>query len=170
MINKSAVKLIADSEGLRLKPYYDPSGIATIGYGNTYYEDGSRVKITDKAISKERALSLFGNVVNHFAVKVKPMVKVSLNPNQFGALVSLAYNIGLGAFGKSTVLKLVNSGEFGEPLKVSFDSFNQSKGVVLNGLKIRRKKEYELFKKPDLLGVLMIPLLLFFYTVFTVAL
>ncbi len=102
---------LIQEEGLRLKAYKDTVGIWTIGVGNTYYEDGSKVKQGD-VITKERAESLLNVVVKQFEDNINKVVTVPLNQNQFNALVSFSYNIGIGAFNKSTLLKLLNQGEY----------------------------------------------------------
>ncbi|MDI5898744.1 lysozyme [Flavobacterium yafengii] len=168
----SAIKLIKDSESLVLKPYRDPGkGIVTIGWGNTFYEDGAPVKLTDKPLTRERADQLFNNISKAFERDVKKYVTASVNPNQLGALTSLAYNIGIGAFKNSTVLKRVNADPKDSTIGEAFDMWNKSGGKILNGLVSRRKKEYQLYKKAYVnINLLLLPVMLFFYTVLTVAL
>ncbi len=101
--------LVAE-EGLRLKSYLDTVGVWTIGVGNTFYEDGTKVK-KGEVITKERALSLMSNVLDMFEDNINKVVSFPINQNQFNALVSFSYNIGTGAFNKSTLLKLVNKGD-----------------------------------------------------------
>lgn len=142
--------LIAEFEGLRLEPYYATAeekdkGIVTIGYGSTFYEDGTKVKITDSPITKTQALRLLQLVADKFAVKVADLIDKPINQNQFDALVSLAYNIGLGNFAKSTVLKLVNANSTDANIKHYFLVWNKQAGKVLNGLTTRRQKEADLY-------------------------
>lgn len=169
MIPNKAIKEIRGSEGLRLKPYYDTSGKATIGWGATWYENGKKVSILDPPITKERAEQLFQFHINHFAKGVKSLLKVTLNQNQFGALVSLAYNIGIGNFGTSTLLKLVNKNPNDPAIKEAFNSWKYSKGKISNGLVARRVREYQLYKSFSI-SKYLIPLLLFFFSVFTISL
>lgn len=131
-------------EGLRLKAYKDVKGVPTIGYGNTFYEDGSPVRMGDE-ITIERALELFHLIVAKFEAGVNEMVTRELNQNQFDALVSLAYNIGLNAFKRSTVLRLVNANPCDPNIGPAFEMWRNSgnnKGILLP----RRKREYELYK------------------------
>ena len=142
--------IIAEFEGLRLNPYYATEeekrkGIVTIGYGNTFYENGTSVKITDLPITKTQALRLLQITTDRFAVKVFGLLKKQLNQNQFDACVSLAFNIGLNAFGKSTVLKLVNANPNDPNIKKWFMAWNKQSGKVLQGLVNRRQKEAELY-------------------------
>lgn len=110
-LDKKGREHLIQEEGLKLKAYKDTVGIWTIGVGNTYYEDGSKVKQGD-VITKERADSLLSIVSKQFEDNINKVVTVPLNQNQFNALVSFSYNIGIGAFNKSTLLKLLNQGEY----------------------------------------------------------
>lgn len=145
--------LIAEFEGLKLNPYYATAeekakGIVTIGYGNTFYENGTKVAITDKPITKTEALRLLQITTDKFASKVESLLQKKVNQNQFDALVSLAYNIGLGNFSKSTLLRLVNENPIDANIKHWFLVWNKQSGKVLNGLTARRKREAELYFKP----------------------
>lgn len=144
--------LIAEFEGLRLSPYYATAeekekGIVTIGYGNTFYENGTKVKITDAPITKTEALRLLQLTSDKFATKVNSLITKQLTQNQFDALVSLAYNIGLGNFAKSTALKLVNNNPLDPNIAHYIKAWNKQAGKVLPGLVNRRKKEAELYFK-----------------------
>ncbi len=144
--------LIAEFEGLRLSPYYATAeekakGIVTIGYGNTFYTDGSKVKITDPPITKTEALQLLQITSDKFALKVNSLITKQLTQNQFDALVSLAYNIGLGAFAKSTALKLANINPQDQNIAHYMKAWNKQAGKVLPGLVNRRQKEVELYFK-----------------------
>jgi lysozyme len=107
-VNDKGLKALHLREGLRLKPYLDTKGIATIAMGNTYYLDGRSVKMSDPALSLKEAnkLSLF--VADDFGKYVNSKIKSIVNQDQFNALVSIAYNIGKKGFNTSTFLKLVN--------------------------------------------------------------
>ena len=76
-INKEGIDLIKKFEGCRLKAYKCPAGIWTIGYGNTFYEDGMKVKEGD-VITQERAESLAAFVITQFAVTIAPFIKQPL--------------------------------------------------------------------------------------------
>jgi len=144
--------LIAEFEGLRLSPYYATAeekakGIVTIGYGNTFYENGSKVQITDKPITKTEALRLLQLTTNSFAKKVFSLLTKEVNQNQFDAMVSLAYNIGLSAFKNSSVLRLANVNPNDKNIAKWFMAWNKQAGKVLPGLTIRREKESKLYFK-----------------------
>lgn len=142
-------QFLKSKEGLRLKAYICPAGKWTIGYGNTFYEYGSKVKKGD-TISKNRAEELFENILYQFSKEVKSLLKTELNDNQFSALVSFSYNVGIGNFSKSTLLKLVNINPSNPSIKNEFIKWNKGGGKVLAGLTSRRAKESDIyFKKID---------------------
>ena len=107
-LNESGYKALHEREGLRLKPYLDTKGIPTIALGNTYYANGKKVTMNDPALTLEQAQELGKAAADKFALEVNKLVKSNINQNQFNALVSLAYNIGITGFKNSTVLRKVN--------------------------------------------------------------
>ena len=144
-ISENGLNLIKQFEGLSLKPYLDAVNIPTIGFGNTYYEDGTKVTLKDKPITEERATQLLEFIANKtFSENINKVVKVPLNQNQFDALVSFAYNIGNKNFNWSTLLKKLNLSNY-EGCSLEFGRWNQANGKILNGLVLRRQKEKELF-------------------------
>lgn len=144
-ISENGLNLIKEFEGFSSVAYLCPAKIPTIGYGNTFYANGTKVKLGEQ-ISKTNALELLELVVNKdFADKIFPLIKVKVSQNQFDAMVSLAYNIGVGNFSKSTLLKKVNSGDF-DGASNEFLKWNKSGGKELLGLTRRRKREHDLFK------------------------
>ena len=88
-------------EGVRLKPYLCSAGVPTIGGGCTTYENGKKVTLLDPAITMERALTLFHNRAKEFELCVNRTVQVKLEQHQFDALVSLAFNCGVGTPNKN---------------------------------------------------------------------
>ena len=146
-ISNNGIELIKQFEGLSLKPYLDKVNIPTIGFGSTYYEDGTKVKLKDKPITEERATQLLEFIANKtFSENINKVVKVPLNQNQFDALVSFAYNIGNKNFNWSTLLKKLNQSDY-EGASLEFGRWNQASGKILSGLVSRRQKEKELFLK-----------------------
>lgn len=142
-ISKNGLDFIGQEEGLRLKPYLCSAKVPTIGYGSTYYEDGSKVKMTDPAISKERAEKLFLDTLKHYEMAVYTSTRDDLSQNQFDALVSLCYNIGTHAFKKSTLLKRVNKDPNAENICEAFLMWKNAGGrpILFN----RRQREYKLY-------------------------
>lgn len=144
-ISNNGLDLIKQFEGLSLKPYLDAVNIPTIGYGSTYYEDGTKVTLKDKPITEQRATELLEFVANKtFSENINKVVKVPLSQNQFDALVSFAYNVGNKNFNWSTLLKKLNLSDY-EGCSLEFGRWNQANGKILNGLVLRRQKEKELF-------------------------
>jgi lysozyme len=144
-------ELIKRFEGLRLRPYLDMVGVPTIGYGSTFYEDGSAVTMKDKPITRERADSLFRLVVDRFSKNVSNRIIVVLNQNQFDSLVSFTYNVGVGALNKSTLLKKVNTNPCDASIRDEFMKWNKGRDpktkqlIILPGLTKRRRMEADLY-------------------------
>ena len=146
-LNKAGADLIKSFEGCKLSAYKCSANKETIGYGNTFYEDGTPVKLGDK-ITKEKADSLFELISDDFAKKVVPLLKSQVNENQFGAIVSFAYNAGIGNLKSSTLLKKVNNNPNDPDIRAQFERWNRAGGKVLAGLTRRRKAEADLYFKP----------------------
>ena len=140
-LNNDGYRLISKHEGLRLKPYLCPAKIPTIGYGNTYYPDGTRVTLLDKEITEQQAFDMFKEIADRFAKKVSRLVTSPINQNQFNALVSFSYNVGLANFMKSTLLKKVNANHNDTSITNEFFKWNKAGGKELRGLTLRRKDE-----------------------------
>lgn len=143
-LNKNGTELMHHFEGCKLDAYLCPAKIPTIGWGNTFYESGRKVKIGE-TISHERADKLFEWVAESFATQVKQLVKVQLNENQFSALVCFAYNLGVNNLRSSTLLKKVNANPNDPEIFTEFLRWNKANGIVLNGLVKRRQAEADLY-------------------------
>lgn len=143
--SKQGLQLIAKFEGFRAEAYLDAVGVPTIGYGNTFYPDGRKVKIGDPRITKKEALCLLKVIVKDFEGYVNEAVTRELNQNQFDALVSFAYNLGSGNLNSSTLLKKINANPCDPSIADEFGKWVYAGGKVLNGLVRRRKAEAELY-------------------------
>jgi lysozyme len=143
-INDKGIALIKSFEGCKLKAYQDSVGIWTVGYGATFYQDGSKVKSGD-TLTQQQADELLNYHVDLFAEKVKPLIKGELSDNQFSALVSFAFNLGAGALSKSTLLKKVNANPEDESIRAEFAKWDKAGGKQLRGLTRRRKAEADLY-------------------------
>jgi lysozyme len=143
-LNKKGTVLLHHFEGLKLKAYKCPADVWTIGYGNTFYEGGSKVKQGD-TVTKERAIELFNSVATSFAIQITGSIKASLNDNQFSSLVSFAYNVGVVNFNKSTLLKKINIDKNDPSIFAEFLKWDKAAGKVLAGLILRRKAEAKLY-------------------------
>ena len=145
-INKAGKDLIKRFEGCKLKAYKCPAGVWTIGYGNTFYEDGTKVKEGD-VITQERAEELFDIIIDDFAKKVDALIKSNVSENNFSALVSFAYNVGMGNFQRSTLLRKVNANPKDPSIRAEFMKWTRANDKVLNGLVRRREAEAKLYEQ-----------------------
>lgn len=143
-MNKAGVDLVKSFEGLRLTAYKCSAGKDTIGYGNTFYEDGSKVKPGDK-ITVDRAVKLLEFILDKFEDSVEKLVTPELNENQMAALVSFAYNCGVGNLKSSTLLKKVNADPNDPTIADEFKKWTKAGGKVLTGLVKRRNAESILY-------------------------
>lgn len=146
-INPQTRSLIRRFEGCRLRAYQCSAKKWTIGWGNTFYEDGSSVKQGD-VITQERADRLFVILLDQFAAQLRPLITARVNDNQFGALLSFAYNAGVGAFRNSTLRRLVNANPSNAAIRQEFAKWNKAGGQVLAGLTRRRTAEADLYFTP----------------------
>jgi lysozyme len=140
-----ALTLIKPFEGLELKAYPDPGTGGdpwTIGYGAT----GPEIK-PGLVWTKEQADARLASDVAKFAAGVRKLVKVPVNANQAGALISFAFNVGLGALGSSTLLKKLNAGDYSGAAE-QFARWNKAGGKVMAGLTRRRSAEALTFRTP----------------------
>lgn len=144
-ISEKGLDLIKKYEGFRNHPYLCPAGVATIGYGNTFYGDGTRVKMTDPPVTKKTADALLRTIVAHFERGVNELVKKEITQSQFDALVSFAYNVGLHALKTSTLLRKVNLDPDHQEIGFEFRRWNKAGGKVLKGLSKRRNEEAWLY-------------------------
>lgn len=140
-LNQDGIDLIKQFEGLELEAYLCPAGKATLGYGST----GPDIKLGMKW-TKEQAEDRLKNDLGTFSKGVRNLIKVVLNENQFSAVVALAYNIGLGNFKSSPLLKKLNANDF-PGASAEFERWNKGGGKILKGLVKRREAEKTLFLK-----------------------
>ena len=149
-VSEAGLKYIRDFEGFCERAYPDPGsrdGLpVTIGYGSTRYEDGSPIKLGD-TITRERADEMLRREVAETEGAVDRLVTVPLSQSQFDALVSFAFNVGLGALTRSTLLRLLNAGDYAGAAD-QFLSWNKNDGAVMEGLTRRRQRERAMFTMP----------------------
>ena len=140
--NRAGMDIIRESESLRLRAYYCPAGVLTIGHGHT----GDDV-YEGQEITETQAIMLLIEDVEWAEEAVEALAPDWLNENQFSALVSFVFNVGFGAFESSTLLRKLRAGDV-QGAADEFPRWNRSKGRVLRGLTTRRAKERELFLAP----------------------
>jgi GH24 family phage-related lysozyme (muramidase) len=144
-LSPAGLRLIQNYEGCRLVAYkpVEAEQYWTIGWGHY----GPDVKMGQR-ITQEQADAMLVNDLNSYVDGVNKLVKVDINQNQFDALVSFAYNCGVGGLQKSTLLTLVNQKNFVAAANEFPKWCHGAGGVVLQGLLNRRNKERELFLTP----------------------
>lgn len=147
-LNQATIDLIKSFEGWRATAYKDAVGVLTIGYGHT--NAAGEPKVTPgMTITKAYGEYVLRKDLKKYADAISFQVKVPLNPNQFGALVSWCYNVGPGNTGKSTLIKKLNKGDY-KSVPSELAKWNKAGGKTLNGLVRRRKAEADLFQTPYL--------------------
>lgn len=141
--SQNGIDLIKSFEGCKLTAYKCSAGVNTIGFGNTYYTNGNKVKLGDK-ITQAEADKLFLDLLPKYEKTVLNNIKVPLTQNQFDALVSFCWNCG----SSKTLFKMINE-KFIEMNIVGFwtSHYIMGGGKILNGLVRRRKAEATLFVK-----------------------
>jgi lysozyme len=146
-VGEEGVELIKLFEGFKSKPYKCPAGIPTIGYGATFYPNGKKVTMSDKAITEQEATDLLKNMLKTFEKYVDSYCIDTINQNQFDALVSFAYNLGPANLKSSTLLKKVNTNPNDETIRAEFMKWVKAGGKTLKGLVRRREAEANLYFK-----------------------
>ena len=145
-ISDAGIALIKQYEGLRLAAYPDPGSKGepyTIGYGHTSASGAPKVW-PNMVITKDEAETILRLDLLKFEVAVNNAVTTPITQNQFDALVSFAYNCGVGNLQTSTLLKRVNARKFDEAA-TEFSKWTRSCGRVMPGLLKRRRAEADLF-------------------------
>lgn len=149
MINKATLDLIKGFEGLRLEAYKDSAGIWTIGYGTTARAGVGIAPRAGMVITEAEAEGYLMAALDKFAATIRPKITTPINENEFGAFLSLAYNIGPAAFGGSSALRKFNAGDrAGGATAILL--WNKAGGKVLAGLRRRREAERALFLTPGM--------------------
>lgn len=145
-ISAKGLNLIKQFEGFLAKPYKCPAGIPTIGYGATYYPNGLKVTMSDKAITEAQASTMLMNMLKTYEKSVDSFCRDDINQNQFDALCAFAYNVGINALKNSTLLKKVNKNPQDVTIRNEFLKWNKANGRALNGLTNRRIAEANLYE------------------------
>ena len=146
-IPQQAIDTIKAFEGFRAETYLDSVNVPTIGYGTTARAGVGIVPVPGMVISEKQAEKYLRAAVEKFAARIDPLIKRTINENEYSAFLSLAYNIGPGAFARSSALRYFNEGN---KIKAA-DSillWNKADGKVLRGLVRRRAWERNLFLTP----------------------
>ena len=138
-IGATLLVAIATHEGYRGEAYRDATGIPTIGYGET-----AGVEMGDRTTPERALVQLLDSTEKH-ADAIRQCIHVPLYQHEFDAYVSLSYNIGAGAFCRSTLVKKLNAGDYDGACE-EIRRWNRAGGKVLSGLVKRREAEYAMCK------------------------
>jgi len=140
-----AVALCMLFEGFKSKPYTCPAGIATIGYGSTYYADGRKVTLQDPPITEADARELLVSELRHTYVPgvLRNCPILATDFRKLNAISDFCYNLGVGRLQTSTLKRKINAGDW-EGAKEQLMLWTKGGGKVLPGLVRRRKAECEL--------------------------
>jgi len=167
-INREGLEIIKRFEGLEdgdsttanIDPYVCPAGVWTIGWGHAISYNGRHLRASnssDKAIADSlypggitlgQAESLLVSDTTNFALQIQNTVSVPLTDNQFSALVSFVFNVGIGNFMSSTMYRKLNSGDYLGAAQ-EFPKWRRAGGKILRGLVLRREAEQDLFLKKN---------------------
>ncbi|MDB9529195.1 lysozyme [Oscillatoria sp. CS-180] len=142
-INDDGLTIVKRSEGLELTAYQDSVGVWTIGYGHTSAAGDPQV-YAGQTITEAEAEAILRKDLRYFENGVRNAVKVPVNSNQFSALVSFAFNLGVGALEGSTLLRKLNAGDY-QGAADEFPRWVKAGGQTLPGLVKRRRGERALF-------------------------
>lgn len=155
-VGQRGKNLFKEWEGLVTHEYLDSGGAPTIGIGHLLTRSertSGKISIGGQAldyrngITEQQCWDLLDEDLGGTEAMINETVKVSLNQNQFDALVSFAFNVGDGAFRSSTLLRLLNQGQY-DQVPAQLRRWNMDNGHVVQGLINRRNKEIALWNTP----------------------
>jgi lysozyme len=137
-----AASLCKQYEGFRSKPYLCPAGVATIGYGSTYYSDGRKVTLQDPPMDEPEASALLMYELQHTYLPgtLRNCPILATDNKRLNAVVDFCYNLGIGRLQTSTLKRKINAQDW-EGAKEELKKWNKAGGKVLAGLDKRRKSE-----------------------------
>lgn len=139
LTNDAGLGIIKEFEGLRLEAYQDTGGVWTIGYGHTKTAKPGMI------VTEEEAERLLKIDLAEAEEGVRRAIKVPITEDQFSALASFVFNIGIGQFTRSTLRKKINNNDV--TASQEFDRWIYDNGRILNGLIRRRKAERSLYER-----------------------
>lgn len=136
-----AAALCRKFEGLFLSPYLCPAGVPTIGYGATYYQDGTRVTLRDPPITRQQAEALLLWMVRaRYLPEVLRLCPGIDDPCRLAAIIDFTFNLGSGNLRSSTLRKRINAGDW-DAVPTELLKWVKAGGRKLRGLVIRRQAE-----------------------------
>lgn len=145
--SQNCINLIKMYEGYKAKAYLCPAGVVTIGFGSTMYQDGKKINIGD-TINEDQGNELLMWELKNKSISLQGL---NLNQNQFDSCLSFIYNLGVGAFAKSTLKKKILINPNDPTIKDEFMKWNKARVggqlMELKGLTRRRISEAQLYFK-----------------------
>lgn len=145
-VSKKCLDMLAHHEGVRTKPYRCPAGLWTVGVGHLIGDGKSLPDSWNRTFTLEEVYAILASDVTKFERGVERLLpNVKLSQNEFDALVSFAFNLGVGTFQRSTLRQALLRGDKITAIE-SLLKYNKAGGKVLKGLDNRRKDEAALFK------------------------
>ena len=145
MLQQSTLDFIRELEGSKSRAYKDVAGLDTIGVGHLI--TSGEKSLLSKALSDKEIDELLLSDLKPVEAAIAAQVKIALSQNSFDALASFVFNVGLGAFKKSTLLKKINAGKAAEEITKEFMKWVKAGGKTVTGLQNRRAKEAERYCK-----------------------
>jgi lysozyme len=145
-VSKECLKMLAHHEGVRQKPYKCPAGLWTVGVGHLIGDGKSLPDSWNKTFTLDEVYDILAKDVTRFERGVNKYITVPLRQNEFDALVSFSFNLGLGVLQRSTLRQALNRGDKETAIQ-SLLKYNKAGGKVLKGLDTRRKDEAALFRR-----------------------
>jgi lysozyme len=158
--SKKLLKMLAHHEGVRQRPYQCPANLWTIGVGSLLYPEQARIPSTPEGMAKRKAWPLkpednrtwsmeevdriLAKDVERFERGIERLISIRLTQNEYDAVLSFAFNLGLGCLQRSTLRAKLNRGDKEGAIE-SLLKYNKAGGKVLKGLDKRRKDEAALF-------------------------
>jgi lysozyme len=145
--SNNGILLIEQFEGFKATMYKDAVGLPTIGYG-TLIDSADEQWLKTATISKDQAEVLLRKELGSIERNLNIMVLGKINQNQYDALVSFCYNLGVNNLRSSTLLKKINAAPADPAIKDEFMKWVHAGGKILQGLQTRRAAEANLYFKP----------------------
>jgi len=143
LVPQAAIDLVKRFEGFEAEAYLCPAGVWTIGYGTT---NGVRAGMTT---TEEEAEAYLARDLISAALSVSRNITVPLSDNQRSALISFVYNLGAGAFQRSTLRQVINREGDADEVRAQLMRWVRAGGRVLRGLQLRREAEADLWETEE---------------------
>lgn len=143
--SEKCLKMLAHHEGVRKKPYKCPAGLWTVGVGHLIGDGKSLPDSWNRTFTLEEVYAILAKDVERFERGVSRLITYPLSQNEYDAIISFAFNLGLGCLQRSTLRSALNRGDKVAAIE-SLLKYNKAGGKVLKGLDNRRKDEAAMFR------------------------